>query len=149
MRMENSSSGDEELHVLCFSLDDNLFALPVRSIVKVTQMMAYNPVDLDVEGIVGMVNLHGKEAYLVDISTRLKLPPRELTPEKVIIFLEDSGVLSGIVADELKEIYELDREKLNRSKLSSKLISSVLLLNGEAVALLSPEAITGMVKPWI
>ncbi|RKY05237.1 hypothetical protein DRP77_01595 [Candidatus Poribacteria bacterium] len=129
---------------LCFSIDDNLLAIPIGSAVKVTRMMAFSPIDSDVEGVMGVVNLHGRTAYLLDISPKLGLPPRDPSPDKIVVFLEEDGVLVGVIADDLKGIFEA--EAVDGMAPLSNLIEA-FIPGDDMIALLNPKAITGMVKP--
>jgi chemotaxis signal transduction protein len=140
--------GHESVDLLCFLIENNCFALPIHSIAKVTQMMAFSPLKADIEGCLGMVVLHGRPAYLLDISSMLNLPPREIDPDKLIIFIEEGEAVAGMVVDELKEICQINGTDLVETR-SSKLISGVVTLRDEAIPILNPNTIMEMVRPWI
>ncbi|HID56411.1 TPA: chemotaxis protein CheW [Candidatus Poribacteria bacterium] len=135
----------EGMELLCFTIERNCFALPIRSVVKITPMMAFSPLESGSEGCLGMVVLHGRPAYLLDISPRLNLPPRGVDPERMILFIEDGGPLVGVIVDDIKEIVRIEREDIVEG-ISSKLISALARVEGEMIPILNPKAIREMLE---
>ncbi len=135
----------KETEFLCFTIEQSCFAIPVRSVVKITPMMAFSPLESKSESCLGMVVLHGRPAHLLDVSSRLGLPPRGIDPGKMIIFIEDGGPLVGVIVDDLREIIRVGRANVAEG-MSSELISAVVRVEGEMMSILNPKAITRMVK---
>ena len=135
----------KETEFLCFTIEQSCFAIPVRSVVKITPMMAFSPLESKSESCLGMVVLHGRPAHLLDISPRLNLPPRGVDPQKMIIFIEDGGPLVGVIVDDLKEIIRVGGANVVEG-VSSELISAMARVEDEMIPILNPKAITEMVK---
>lgn len=107
---ENKSS--QTRYILVFTLDDIRFALHTTSVERTIRMVEITPLPKAPDIVLGIINIQGVIAPVVNIRKRLHLPDKEsgLTDSIVII---NTGVRKiGIVVDTVKDIIELDESKI-------------------------------------
>jgi purine-binding chemotaxis protein CheW len=103
------SVGDVRLrHVVLAALDEMRLALPLDSVVEVLPAMAYAPLPTAPEVVLGVANVRGDTLPLLDLRTRLGVPPRPHDPDDhvVVCLIGDRRV--GVWLDRVLGLEELD-----------------------------------------
>ncbi|MBI2454644.1 MAG: purine-binding chemotaxis protein CheW [candidate division NC10 bacterium] len=64
------------IHLVVFVLEEQRYALPVSTVVRVLPMVAVSPLPQAPAIALGVINLHGHVIPVLDIRRRFDLPPR-------------------------------------------------------------------------
>jgi purine-binding chemotaxis protein CheW len=94
---------------LCsFRLDRLLFGVPVEPVQEVVRGHRMTAVPLAPRGLAGLINLRGQVVTVVDLRTRLGLPPQPagFTGVHLIVRSEDGPV--SLLVDEIGDVIDLD-----------------------------------------
>jgi purine-binding chemotaxis protein CheW len=102
----------ETIQYITFSLDQEEYAL---ELLKVKEIIAYRPLtrvpNLG-EFIRGVLNLRGVILPVFDPRKKFDLPPRESSPQAVILILEIAGRLMGLLVDAAHDVLDLAPEAI-------------------------------------
>ncbi|MBI9075881.1 MAG: purine-binding chemotaxis protein CheW [Desulfatibacillum sp.] len=93
-----------------FSLNDQSYGV---EIFKIKEVFSYRKITAlpHVKGFVkGIINLRGVILPVFDLREKFHLPPVEYTPFHVIIVVEISGRVMGVIADEISDVVEIQSD---------------------------------------
>jgi purine-binding chemotaxis protein CheW len=98
--------------VLAFNVLDQRYALPVKNIFQIIDMVEITRLPAAPRIIIGVIDFHGQVIPVVDMRRRLKLPsqPYQLHTPILITQLEERTV--GIVVDQVSEVVELSPHQI-------------------------------------
>lgn len=135
----------ENLH-LCFSLDDNVYALNAQNILEVTALPMLNEPQKLPEYIVGILNYNDLFIKVVDIRKIFALPQKKYDLNNKIIIVKGDESLIAIIVDEVTDFFTALPSKIQRVmgenfnnitrtfyKLDDKVINIIDILNLEKV----------------
>lgn len=88
-------------------MGDREHALPVEDVIEVVRMVAVTPLPEAPPWICGVINFRGRIIPVVDLRTRLGMPPREPDLSTPIIIVGRSEAAAGLVADGAREVLAL------------------------------------------
>jgi len=121
---------------LTFSLGDDSFAIPIEHVLEVLEIEKITRVPRTVDYLLGVINVRGSIRPIVDLRTKLDLPPinREEDEAYNIIILEliienETNVI-GIVTDMVDQVVTLKEENIDPApkigtRLNRELISGI------------------------
>lgn len=92
------------MDLLEFSLRDRRFALPLSNVQRVIQAAAPTPLPGAPESVLGVLNIGGELAVVVDIAGRLGLPSSPLCPSQQMIVAHASDLDVAVVVDAIGEV---------------------------------------------
>lgn len=95
---------DGATQLIIFELDGREYALPVESVSEVLRMVTLSPAPEAPHWLPGVINLRGGVVSVVDLRTKLGLPPADWTVKTPIIVAECNGTLMGLLADAVVEL---------------------------------------------
>jgi len=98
---------DPELHLVTFRIDRESFAVPidrVREVVRVTEITRVPEAPIHIRGV---TNLRGRVLPVVELRTRLGLPPAEITPASRILVVEVHGRVLGLLVDQVSRVMKV------------------------------------------
>jgi purine-binding chemotaxis protein CheW len=125
-----------DLQVLCFSLRGDLYGVPVESVREVVRYVALTAVADVPSCVIGALNLRGQVLPVIDGRMRFGLPYQAPRLGTVILIVERRGLLTGVVADGIRDVLHIPRSCLNRPR--GALASSTAIF---ALATLEPEIV--------
>jgi purine-binding chemotaxis protein CheW len=101
------SSGSMESTFVTVTIADQLFGIPVMQVRDILGVQRLTRLPLAPPEISGVLNLRGKVVTVIDLRTRLGLPPRpsHLTGMNVVVEHEDE--LYSLVTDNVGEVLNL------------------------------------------
>jgi purine-binding chemotaxis protein CheW len=99
---ELSPSADGARFVVC-TLDGQEYAIPAENVIEVFRFAAVMPLPDSPPWVLGVIDVRGRVAPVVDGRQRLGLPEREHWLRAVIVLIEHETV-SGFVVDEARDI---------------------------------------------
>ena len=101
----NPVNSTHDLFVV-FTLDANLYALPLASVERIVPAAEINPLPNAPEIVLGIVNAQGRVIPVVDIRKRFCLPARDLALSDLLILARTDRRTVGIVADSAVGVIE-------------------------------------------
>jgi purine-binding chemotaxis protein CheW len=93
-----------ELHLLTFLLDREEFGIPVTQVREVIRVSEITRVPQAPAYVRGVANLRGRILAVVELRSRVGLPPAELTPRSRIVVLEVRGRVLGVLVDAVCQV---------------------------------------------
>lgn len=118
---------DEDEQVVVFRLDKEEFGAPVEAVQEIVripdQLIRVPKAPSFVEGV---VNLRGTILPVIDLRSRLGLPPLErCDAQRIMVFLI-SGIRTGFIVDQVAEVLRLPKSAIEQAPLLSNEQSRVL-----------------------
>lgn len=100
--------------LVTFSLDDNVFAIPLHHVRKVIRAVAVTHVP-DVGHLLhGIFNFHGEVKPVINLRSRFMLNLKEISPTDRFIICDTPERSFAIVVDEVEEIIKIAESDLNQ-----------------------------------
>jgi purine-binding chemotaxis protein CheW len=96
-----------ELHLLTFTLDREEFGIPVTTVREVIRVGDVTRVPQAPAHVRGVANLRGRILAVVELRSRLGLPPAELTPRSRIVVVDVRGRVLGLLVDAVSQVVKL------------------------------------------
>ncbi len=143
-----------ELHLVTFFLDREEFGVPVARVAEILRVGDITRVPEAPPYIRGVTNVRGRILPVVEIRTRLALPPAQVGPRSRVLLVEAHGRVLGLLVDAVGQVQKVPtnlvlpppEEVLSQhtdyitgvAKLDARLI---ILLDVDKALLLSPSAI--------
>lgn len=93
-----------ELHLLTFALDREEFGIPVTQVREVIRVSEITRVPQAPAHVRGVANLRGRILAIVELRSRLGLPPAELTPRSRVVVVEVRGRVLGLLVDAVSQV---------------------------------------------
>lgn len=96
-----------ELHLLTFRLDREEFGIPVTQVREVIRVGEITRVPQAPAHVRGVANLRGRILAVVELRSRMGLPPAELTPRSRIVVVEARGRVLGMLVDAVTQVTKI------------------------------------------
>ncbi|GAB6038752.1 chemotaxis protein CheW [Fundidesulfovibrio butyratiphilus] len=113
--MTDEANG-KTLTSLSFVLDKELFALDINNVREILDFTEITRIPQTPEYMRGVVNLRGNAIPVVDLRLKFGMGRTEQTIYSRIIILEvpleDEVVVVGVMADAVKEVFEMERDQI-------------------------------------
>jgi purine-binding chemotaxis protein CheW len=93
-----------ELHLVTFTLDREEFGIPVTQVREVIRVSEITRVPQAPAHVRGVSNLRGRILAVVELRSRLGLPPAELTPRSRVVVVEVRGRVLGLLVDAVSQV---------------------------------------------
>ncbi len=117
---------------LTFNLGNEGFGLEILKVQEIIGMQNITVVPMTPEYVKGVINLRGKVIPVIDLRLKFGMPSQENTRKTCIIVVQvhgdESGLIMGIVVDEVSEVLNIAAEQIESSSaLGSRLDSQFIL----------------------
>jgi purine-binding chemotaxis protein CheW len=99
-----------ERHFCTFRLDGALYGIGVGRVREVVSAQALTPVPLAPPAVRGLINLRGEIVPVIDLRTRLELPPRDPGETPVHVVVATEWGLASLLVDAIEDILEVHPE---------------------------------------
>lgn len=119
------------LQFITFSLDDELYALPIERIREVIRVQAITRVPQAPAHVRGVHNLRGAILPVLEVRTRLGLSPATLSPSSRIVVAESRSKRIGLLVDGVHQVIRIPESSLEpppaevKSRLSEHVVGMV------------------------
>jgi purine-binding chemotaxis protein CheW len=130
-----------------FTLGDSEYALPLDRILEVLRMVAVTPLPGAPASVAGVIDLRGRVIPVLDLRTRLDLPPLAHTLRTPILIARGGDRVVGLIADEVVEmlgVFEDDIDGPETLGRTTAAIDAVARADGRLIMILDLEAICGV-----
>ncbi|NLL46479.1 MAG: purine-binding chemotaxis protein CheW [Clostridiales bacterium] len=109
----DESTDQSQNRYLTFLTDGQLFALPIREIVQITQMQEIIPLPEQTHYVKGMINLRGQIIPVIDMRLRFGKQEAEFTERTCIIIVHIQDSDFGFIVDEVDEVLDIEAEQIS------------------------------------
>ena len=142
MEPADGSPGAQEL--ISIRVDEQLFALDIMSVREIRGWSASTPLPHAPAYVLGMINLRGAVLPVLDLSSRLGLPPRSPDASSVVVVAELGDRPVGLLVDAVCDIITVDRAQIQAppelgGDCGADMVRGVITLEDEIVTLLNLE----------
>jgi purine-binding chemotaxis protein CheW len=96
-----------ELHLVTFALDREEFGVPIQQVREVIRVSEITRVPQARPHVRGVTNLRGRILAVVEIRTRMGLPPAEITPRSRIMVVGVHDRTLGILVDGVSQVVKV------------------------------------------
>ncbi|MBN2656627.1 MAG: chemotaxis protein CheW [Spirochaetales bacterium] len=144
--MESLHSGQ----YLTFTLGDDSFAIPIEHVLEVLEIEKITRVPRTADYLLGVINVRGSIRPIVDLRTKLNLPPMEKLDHEAYniiileLFIDNETNVLGIVTDMVDQVVTLKEENIDPApkigtRLNRELISGIGKLNNLFLIILDTD----------
>jgi purine-binding chemotaxis protein CheW len=96
-----------ELHLVTFALEQEEFGISIGQVQEVIRVAEITRVPQARQHVRGVTNLRGRILAVVEIRSRMGLPPAEITPRSRIIVVGVHGRTMGILVDGVSQVVKV------------------------------------------
>jgi purine-binding chemotaxis protein CheW len=109
-----NTSADIALDLLVFNLDNQLYGLPVTSVVRIIEMVSITHLPGAPDMIEGLINLQGRAVPIVDLRRRFGLPvcPYGLHTPIILVDLISTDQILGLIVDSVEYVLKVQADDL-------------------------------------
>jgi purine-binding chemotaxis protein CheW len=104
---------ERELHLVVFRLDAEEYGVPIEAVREVVRVADVTRVPHAPTHIRGVMNLRGRILPIVEIRTRLRLTPAELTPASRVVVVEVAGRMLGLLVDSVGQVARVGERQVS------------------------------------
>ena len=143
--METMNSGQ----YLTFALGSDYFAVPIEHVLEVLEVEKITRVPRSQNYLLGVINVRGSIRPIVDLRSKLFLPPMEEDRDTISIIIleleiENEKTVLGIVTDMVDQVVTLNDENIDPTpklgtRLNSRLISGIGKINKQFFIILDTD----------
>jgi purine-binding chemotaxis protein CheW len=138
----------ENVTYLTFVLDNDLFAVDVKSVLEVLEQQHITKVPKAPEGILGIINFRGEILPVIDSRKRFNLPTRSESEKVFVIILEvefnQQRYLISATTDGVRDVIEVAQEDVKPVpemglSYDARFISGVIHINEQFILVVKPS----------
>ncbi len=108
----NEDEAPTMVELLTFQLAYQEYALDIMSVREIRGWTKATPLPHAPDYMKGVVNLRGTVLPVIDLALRLGLDPSQHSDRSVIIVVEDSDIMTGLLVDAVSDIIALKSDDL-------------------------------------
>jgi len=102
----------EEISVVAFSLDHEIYGLELQEVREIIMVGLVTPVPRAPSFIMGVLNLRGEIIPVIDLRARFGLTHQDVTDNTRIIVTPINDVYTGLIVDSVTEVRKIDNKLL-------------------------------------
>jgi len=100
---------DEILQLVTFSVGNEEFGVEILKVQEINKMMSVTKIPNAPSFVEGVINLRGKVIPIINLRTKLQLPPKENDKNTRIVVMEIVGRTVGFIVDSVSEVLRIPR----------------------------------------
>ncbi len=121
----------QQLHLVTFRLDRQLYALPIEPIRQIIEMVTITPVPQVRSSVEGVINFRGSAVPVVNLRQHLGMSKAPLKLHTPIILVNTCNRLVGLIVDEVLDVLDrLSSEIINPRDVLPEELGDTPLLRG-------------------
>ena len=132
--LENEENGgleeemsDDKLEFLCFMLSDEEYALDIRHLREINNMVSVTEIPKTPPFVLGIISLRGKIVPLFDLRMRLGLETCQYGSKTRILVVSNNGISMGLVVDRVTEVVKIPKSALEPPPTLINIVNADLL----------------------
>lgn len=110
--MSQATAADGDGQFVTLGIDQEVFAVPVSTVLEILDMRTVFRIPDAPPYLTGLIDVRGRAVPVIDLRTKLGLPPKPATQNTRILVLEvpmaERRLVLGLVADRVFEVAPLD-----------------------------------------
>jgi len=99
---------DRDVPLVVFALDRHRFALPLALVARVVRAVEVTPLPNAPDIVCGVVDVQGEVIAVLDVRSRLGLPPRALALTDQFLIARTSGRMVALLVDQVQGLAQAD-----------------------------------------
>lgn len=132
--------------LLTFKLGNQEYALDIMSVREIRGWTKTTPMPHAPSFMRGVINLRGTVLPVMDLATRLGLPPLETTDRNVIIVVKCNDGMTGLLVDAVSDIIALSEEDMQAppdvgSDATASTIKALSLIDERMIRILELQSV--------
>ena len=104
---DQRKDGSELLQLVSFVIGSEEFGVDILCVQEINRMLQITKVPNSPEYVKGIINLRGRVIPVIDLRSRLGLPPKGNDNNTRIIVIEVKGNTIGFIVDSVKEVIRI------------------------------------------
>lgn len=112
LRDSKSAAASTEVELLSFRLAEQEYSVDIMSVREIRGWTRATPLPHSPHYMRGVINLRGTVLPVIDLSSRLGMPPVEGDARNVIIVVQSGSQSVGLLVDAVSDILALPRSEL-------------------------------------
>ena len=97
---------------LTFSLQEQLYGIPVASVKEINQILEITEVPKSPAFMRGVINLRGKVIPVIDLRLKLDIPPIDFSKQTCIIVIESEVGEIGAIVDAVRSVVSFSHNQI-------------------------------------
>ncbi|SIS74056.1 chemotaxis protein CheW [Phaeovulum vinaykumarii] len=135
-----------EVELLSFRLAEQEYSVDIMSVREIRGWTRATPLPHAPAHVRGVINLRGTVLPVVDLSTRLGMPPVKGDARNVIIVVQVAGQAAGLLVDAVSDILALPRSELQpppdlAADAAHSYIEALTIVEGRMIRVLDLQAV--------
>jgi purine-binding chemotaxis protein CheW len=137
---------EDMLSLLLFSLGDEWYAVPIRSVREIYNEYIVTPVPCTPPFVLGVINIRGEIVSVTDVKQLLRLPASTPGAAAPVIVVENDLVSTALLVEEIGDIVDVPHSGLEApiatlDKSQAAFVSGSAYIEGRLIGLLDLEAV--------
>jgi purine-binding chemotaxis protein CheW len=112
-RNDWQDSSDQH-NLVAFRLGQQIYALPIKPIVQIIEMVAITPIPQVGDTVEGVINVHGVAVSVVNLRRHLGLPDVAFQLRTPIMLVQTGEQMIGLIVDEVLDVIGLSIDQVAR-----------------------------------
>ncbi len=143
---EEETAAEDVMSLLLFSLGEEWYAVPIRSVREIYNEYLVTPVPCVPQFILGVMNIRGEIVSVTDVKQLLRLPAGEGAGLSPVIVVENEQCSTALLVDEIGDIAEVpfsgvEAPVATLDKSQAAFVAGSIYVDGRLVGLLDLQAI--------
>lgn len=132
--------------IVCFEVNQALFGLPMSQVQEICRDVEVWSIPHAPPEIRGLINLRGRVVTVIDVRSRLGLPPGDRVGGGRNVIVRSEGELIALYVDRINDTFRIRREDVKPAPNDAgsslrRLLSGVYCRDAQVVSLLNPESL--------
>ena len=102
----------EQYNLVTFLLEKQIYALPIRPIVQIIEMVTITPIPQVDDAVEGVINVRGEPVLVLNLRRHLGLPPMRLQLRTPIILARSGERMMGLIVDQVIDMLSLSPSQI-------------------------------------
>lgn len=146
MTTDPKAQSNAEVELLSFRLAEQEYSVDIMSVREIRGWTRATPLPHAPAHVRGVINLRGTVLPVVDLSTRLGMPPVEGDARNVIIVVQVGSQPAGLLVDAVSDILALPRTELQpppdlAADTAHSFVQALTIVEGRMIRVLDLEAV--------
>lgn len=143
---ETRSQSSTEVELLSFRLAEQEYSVPIMSVREIRGWTRATPLPHSPPFMRGVINLRGTVLPVIDLASRLGMPPVEGDARNVIIVVHAGGQSVGLLVDAVSDILALPRSDLQpppelAADCAHSFVQALTIVDGRMIRVLDLSAV--------
>ena len=134
---------------LTFTLNKRTYAIPLAQIAEITNNLELNHMPHMPKGVEGLLNLRGSVLPVINLRTRIGLPPVETKAFENILILDFENNRTGILVDQVESVITATQDQITPASLllagpEGGWVKGFMILQDRVVVILDAQLLTAL-----